>query len=406
MQKPQDIFLSEYDYSLPEERIAKYPLARRDASKLLLFRGGEISSSTFDQLPRFLPDDTLLICNNTRVIQARLHFHKESGAIIEIFCLEPLDPCDYLLSFQTTGCCVWHCLVGNLRRWKAGRLSRTLQVEGKEVTLQVERRNPVPGETQEIVFRWDGEGVTFASLLEVFGELPIPPYLNRATEESDKITYQTLYSHIEGSVAAPTAGLHFTPEVFTALQERGIPCQELTLHVGAGTFKPVKSETIAGHEMHTEYLSVPRDLLALLAVTPRRVVAVGTTSVRTLESLYYMGCTVLQNPEATPAQLVVEQWRPYEEGPDISVGEALSALVAYLDCHNLDRLVSATRMIIVPGFRWRIVQGLITNFHQPRSTLLLLVSSFVKGRWREIYEYALANGFRFLSYGDSSLLLP
>ena len=406
MQKPQDIRIDEYDYPLPDERIAKYPLARRDASKLLLYKNGQISESTFCHLPELLPDDSLLVCNNTRVIQARLHFRKETGALIEIFCLEPLDPCDYLMSFQTTGGCVWRCLVGNLRKWKTGRLSRTLSVEGREVTLHAERQDHTDSETHEIRFSWDNEGITFASLLEAFGELPIPPYLNRATEESDKETYQTVYSHVEGSVAAPTAGLHFTPEVFAALQEKGIPRLELTLHVGAGTFKPVKNQTIAGHEMHTEYISVSRETLSALASSTRRIIAVGTTSVRTLESLYYMGRTLVHNPEATADHLVVEQWQPYDGTPDVSPREALLALIDYLDRRSLDRLVSATRIIIVPGYRWHIVQGLITNFHQPRSTLLLLVSALIGDRWHEVYDYALAHDFRFLSYGDSSLLLP
>ena len=406
MQKPQDIRIDEYDYPLPDERIAKYPLARRDASKLLLYKNGQISESTFCHLPELLPDGSLLVCNNTRVIQARLHFRKETGALIEIFCLEPLDPCDYLMSFQTTGDCVWRCLVGNLRKWKTGRLSRTLSVEGREVTLHAERQDHTDSETHEIRFSWDNEGITFASLLEAFGELPIPPYLNRATEESDKETYQTVYSHVEGSVAAPTAGLHFTPEVFAALQEKGIPRLELTLHVGAGTFKPVKSQTIAGHEMHTEYISVSRETLSALASSTRRIIAVGTTSVRTLESLYYMGRTLVHNPEATADRLVVEQWQPYDGTPDVSPREALLALIDYLDRRSLDRFVSATRIIIVPGYRWHIVQGLITNFHQPRSTLLLLVSALIGDRWHEVYDYALVHDFRFLSYGDSSLLLP
>ena len=406
MQKPQDIRIDDYDYPLPDERIAKYPLARRDASKLLLYRAGEVSESTFDRLPDWLPADSLLVCNNTRVTQARLHFRKETGALIEIFCLEPLDPCDYLMSFQTTGRCVWRCLVGNLRKWKQGRLSRTLQVEGRDITLCAERLDCTDSETHEIAFTWDDSGITFASLLEAFGELPIPPYLNRESEESDKVTYQTVYSRIEGSVAAPTAGLHFTPEVFAALQEKGIPRLELTLHVGAGTFKPVKSDTIAGHAMHTEYISVSRETLVALASTSRRVIAVGTTSVRTLESLYYMGRTLVQHPDATAERLIVEQWQPYDGTPDIPARDALLALVDYLDRNRLDRLVSATRIIIVPGYRWHIVQGLITNFHQPRSTLLLLVSALIGDRWHEVYDYALAHDFRFLSYGDSSLLLP
>ena len=406
MQNPQNIRIDEYDYPLPDERIAKFPLSRRDTSKLLIYRQGEISESKFDQLPEILPADTLLVCNNTRVIQARLHFRKSTGALIEIFCLEPLSPHDYLMSFQSTERCVWSCLVGNLSKWKQGALHRTLNIDGQEVTLTVERGNTHGSNAHEITFTWDNSGITFASLLEAFGELPIPPYLNRETEESDKETYQTVYSRIEGSVAAPTAGLHFTPEVFAALEKRDIPRKELTLHVGAGTFKPVKSETIADHEMHTEYISVSLDLLETLATTERHIIAVGTTSVRTLESLYYIGCKLIQNPTASPDDLTVEQWQPYNEALEISSREALQAIIGYLRKNSLDRLVSATRIIIVPGYKFHIVQGLITNFHQPHSTLLLLVSAFLNGDWRKIYDYALSHDFRFLSYGDSSLLLP
>ena len=406
MQNPKDIRIDDYDYPLPDERIAKFPVARRDTSKLLLYRNGEIAESTFRSLADYLPDDTLLVCNNTRVIQARLHFRKPTGALIEIFCLEPLSPCDYLSVFQTTGRCLWSCLVGNLSKWKQGALVRTLTIDGREVTLTAERGAAHGSQAHEIIFSWDDAETTFAALLESFGELPIPPYLHREAEESDKTTYQTVYSRIEGSVAAPTAGLHFTPEVFDALQKRGIPRLELTLHVGAGTFKPVKSETIADHEMHLEYISVPRDTLRTLAAADRRIVAVGTTSVRTLESLYYIGCRLISSPDAAPEELVVAQWQPYEPAPDIPVREALQAIVDYLDRKRLDRLVSATRIIIVPGYRYRLVRGLITNFHQPRSTLLLLVSAFIGNDWRRVYDYALAHDFRFLSYGDSSLLLP
>lgn len=406
MQKTRDIRIEEFNYPLPDERIAKFPLSQRDRSKLLLYRSGSVSESEFFHLPDLLPENSLLVFNNTKVIQARLHFRKETGALIEIFCLEPLSPNDYLLSFQSNRECVWTCMVGNLKKWKSGTLSRTVIIEGKSVTLNADRLNAY-GNSFEIRFSWDNPQISFAALLDAVGELPIPPYLNRETEESDKETYQTVYSKVEGSVAAPTAGLHFTEDVLTALKEKCIPCLELTLHVGAGTFKPVKSETIEGHEMHTEFISVERSLIVSLAETDRRIIAVGTTSVRTLESLYYIGRTLEYNPDAVPEELKVGQWQPYDDTvAEIDYRKALRNIVDYLDRKGLSRLVTATQIIIAPGYTFKIVRGMITNFHQPQSTLLLLVSAFVDGRWREIYDYALSHDFRFLSYGDSSLLLP
>lgn len=405
MQKTEDIRIEDFNYPLPDERIAKYPLERRDASKLLIYKQGNIGERHFRDLPDCLPADSLLVFNNTKVIQARLHFRKSTGAQIEIFCLEPLVPHDYQLSFQSAGSCSWLCLVGNLKKWKEGELSRTVDVEGRQVVLTV-RRGAAHGNAHEIIFSWDNRDVAFAALLDAAGELPIPPYLNRETQESDKETYQTVYSKIEGSVAAPTAGLHFTPEVLAALSARGIPRLELTLHVGAGTFKPVKSETLEGHEMHTEYISVDRSVIETLAHTDRRVVAVGTTSVRTLESLYYIGRMLEHCPDPSPEMLHVGQWQPYREADEISTPKALENIFAYLDRQGAARLVASTQIMIAPGYRYRVVRGIVTNFHQPQSTLLLLVSAFVDGRWHEIYDYALAHDFRFLSYGDSSLLLP
>ena len=406
MQKTRDIRIEEFNYPLPDERIAKFPLSQRDRSKLLLYRSGSVSESEFFHLPDLLPENSLLVFNNTKVIQARLHFRKETGALIEIFCLEPLSPNDYLLSFQSNRECVWTCMVGNLKKWKSGTLSRTVIIEGKSVTLNADRLNAY-GNSFEIRFSWDNPQISFAALLDAVGELPIPPYLNRETEESDKETYQTVYSKVEGSVAAPTAGLHFTEDVLAALKEKCIPYLELTLHVGAGTFKPVKSETIEGHEMHTEFISVERSLIVSLAETDRRIIAVGTTSVRTLESLYYIGRTLEYNPDAVPEELKVGQWQPYDDTvAEIDYRKALRNIVDYLDRKGLSRLVTATQIIIAPGYTFKIVRGMITNFHQPQSTLLLLVSAFVDGRWREIYDYALSHDFRFLSYGDSSLLLP
>jgi S-adenosylmethionine:tRNA ribosyltransferase-isomerase len=404
MKNIQDIAIAEYDYPLPDERIAKYPLAQRDTSKLLIYNKGSISENVFSALPSYIPAESLMVFNNTKVIQARMRFRKETGAQIEVFCLEPETPNDYLLIFQQTSECVWRCLVGNSNRWKSGVLSQVINVAGKDVTLSVERIGGAAS-VNKVRFFWDG-GVSFAELLDAAGELPIPPYLNRKTEESDKSTYQTVYSKIKGSVAAPTAGLHFTPEVLDALTANGVEREEVTLHVGAGTFKPVKSELIADHEMHEEYIEVRKELLEKLIVAHGNVVAVGTTSVRTLESLYFLGEFVAENPDAEIDNLHVGQWTPYNREHILSATEALQALVDWLERNGLDRLHSHTQIMIAPGYEYRIVKAIVTNFHQPKSTLLLLVSAFLKGDWRKIYDYALSHDFRFLSYGDSSLLIP
>lgn len=407
-QDPKRIHISEFNYPLPDERIAKFPLPVRDQSKLLLYRHGEVSEDIFTSLPEYLPSGSLMIFNNTKVIQARLHFRKETGALIEVFCLEPIQPNDYVLNFQQTEHAAWLCMIGNLKKWKEGILKREMTVKGKSITLTAER-GECHGTSHWVDFRWDNNEVTFADILEVFGELPIPPYLNRETQESDKETYQTIYSKIKGSVAAPTAGLHFTPRVLDALRDKGVDLEELTLHVGAGTFKPVKSEEIEGHEMHTEYISVSRATLEKLIVHEGKAVAVGTTSVRTLESLYHIGISLLKNPDATEDELHVKQWQPYEMTPEedkTPAVDALQAIVDYLDRHGMETLHTSTQIIIAPGYDYRIVKAMVTNFHQPQSTLLLLVSAFVKGNWRKIYDYALSHDFRFLSYGDSSLLIP
>ena len=404
-QDPRHIRISDYNYPLPDERIAKFPLAERDQSKLLVYKKGVVAQDCFTSLPSLLPKGPLIVFNNTKVIQARLHFRKETGALIEVFCLEPILPNDYALNFQQTEHSAWLCMVGNLKKWKGEALKREMVVKGETITLTAER-GECRGTSHWIDFRWDNPNITFADILEVFGELPIPPYLNRETQESDKQTYQTVYSKIKGSVAAPTAGLHFTPRVLDALQEVGIEKDEVTLHVGAGTFKPVKSEEIEGHEMHTEYISVNRSTIEKLIAHGGEAIAVGTTSVRTLESLYHMGAALIQHGELTEEQLHVTQWQPYQE--DIvwpSTVDALQALLSHLDKHHLEALHSSTQIIIVPGYEYRVVKAIVTNFHQPQSTLLLLVSAFVKGDWRTIYDYALANDFRFLSYGDSSLLI-
>lgn len=403
--KTQQIRIEDFNYSLPDERIAKFPLPRRDESKLLLYRNGEIGESIFKQITDYLPEGALMVFNNTRVIQARLLFQKETGARIEIFCLEPVEPHDYALVFQQTERCSWTCLVGNLKKWKEGLLSKTVVINGSSVILKAEKKQTC-GDSHLIEFTWDNADYTFADLLDAAGVLPIPPYLHRETEKSDLQTYQTVYSKIKGSVAAPTAGLHFTPEVLADLDSKGFGREELTLHVGAGTFKPVKSDTIEGHEMHTEFISVRRSSIQHIKDNLGKIIAVGTTSVRTLESLYYMGVTLASNPEATAEELVVRQWMPYDEANNqLTAAESFQNILDYLDKHQADKLVTATQIIIAPGYEFKVVKGIVTNFHQPKSTLILLISAFVKGRWKPIYEYALTHDFRFLSYGDSSLLL-
>lgn len=400
------IRIEDYDYPLPDDRIAKFPLPVRDASKLLVYRHGQVSEDHFTSLPDYIPEGSLMVFNNTKVIQARLHFRKETGALIEVFCLEPLEPSDYALAFQRTGRCAWLCMVGNLKKWKEGTLVRDVTVRGIPVRLTA-TRGEARGTSHRVDFTWDNESLTFADVLEAVGELPIPPYLNRPTEERDKETYQTVYSKIKGSVAAPTAGLHFTERVLTALRQKGVDLEELTLHVGAGTFKPVKSEEIADHEMHTEYISVSRTTIDKLLAHGCRATAVGTTSVRTLESLYYIGIHIYNNPDASQEELHVSQWEPYDTHSLLSTEESLRCIRDYMERHALDALHASTQIIIAPGYRYRLVERMVTNFHQPKSTLLLLVSAFVgEGHWRDIYSFALSHGFRFLSYGDSSLLIP
>ncbi|MCQ2213408.1 MAG: S-adenosylmethionine:tRNA ribosyltransferase-isomerase [Bacteroidaceae bacterium] len=435
MNNPKQIHISDYNYPLPDERIAKFPLAERDSSKLLVYNHGEVSEDTFTSLPNYLPKGALMIFNNTKVIQARLHFRKAQvqetvqGALIEVFCLEPALPNDYQLNFSTRGSVQWYCLVGNLKKWKEGKLYRIIDMpDGSKIELSCERKG-IHGTSHIIEFAWEsvstdslpnGEGrggalYTWAEILDAIGELPIPPYLNRETQESDKKTYQTVYSKIKGSVAAPTAGLHFTERVLKALDEAGVEREELTLHVGAGTFKPVKSEDIGGHDMHTEHIAVRRQTIEKLIAHNGEAIAVGTTSVRTLESLYYMGILseklkvksekseYVETGDAE--ELHIPQWMPYET-ESIPTIDALKSLLDYMDRHGLDVLQSSTQIIIAPSYEYHIVKRMVTNFHQPQSTLLLLVSAFVKGDWHKIYDYALAHDFRFLSYGDSSLLIP
>lgn len=402
--RPQDIAIEAYDYPLPDERIAKYPVAPRHTSKLLLWREGRLWHETFRDLPRHLPEGALLVYNNTRVIRARLRFQKATGASIEIFCLEPHTPADYAQNFATTTSSTWHCLVGNAKKWKNDEpLHLALTCGGQAITLTAQRGTTI-GTSTLITFTWTGSR-SWAEVIEAAGELPIPPYLHRNTEASDLDTYQTVYAKIKGSVAAPTAGLHFTDEVFADLDARGIEREEITLHVGAGTFKPVKADHIGDHEMHAEWIAVSLHTIKRLLAHEGQCVAVGTTSVRTLESLYYIGSKVAHNPAIDEAELAVQQWEPYApEANTLTTTEALTALATYMEAHHIEVLHTSTQIIIAPGYHFHIVKHIITNFHQPKSTLLLLVSAFLGGEWRRAYDYALANDFRFLSYGDSSLL--
>ncbi len=426
MISPKSIHIQDYNYPLPDERIAKFPLSERDSSKLLIYNHGEVSEDVFTSIPNYLPKGALMVFNNTKVIQARLHFRKSQvqegvqGALIEVFCLEPAMPNDYQLNFSEKGRVQWYCLVGNLKKWKSGKLYRDINMpNGEVITLACERMGE-HGTSHVVEFTWDGD-YSWAEILDAVGELPIPPYLNRDTQESDKKTYQTVYSKIKGSVAAPTAGLHFTEKVLKAIDEAGVEREEVTLHVGAGTFKPVKSEDIGGHDMHTEHIAVRRQTIEKLLAHNGEAIAVGTTSVRTLESLYYMGVlsekliVKSEKSELLDAEeLHIEQWMPYEyaekcekEGKSLmTTVEALQSLLDYMKVHNMDVLHSSTQIIIAPGYDYHIVKRIVTNFHQPQSTLLLLVSAFVKGDWHKIYDYALAHDFRFLSYGDSSILIP
>jgi len=405
LEKVTGISISDYAYDLSDDKIAKYPLDERDKSKLLVWKDCQIQDAQFGNLTEFLPSNSLLIFNNTKVIRARLHFQKETGAKIEIFCLDPVDPADYQISFQTIQSCVWKCMIGNQKKWKGEPLRKIISIDNTEIELCAEQTDPENNKSL-IRFSWNNPAFEFSRIIEHAGSLPIPPYLNRETEQSDLERYQTVYSKIKGSVAAPTAGLHFTEKVFSHLTEDGHEFAELTLHVGAGTFQPVKSETISGHEMHSEHLYINRDFLKKLIYHSGKKIAVGTTSVRTLESLYWLGLQAHQNPNINIADLKISQWEAYQsEEPQISSIDALKALVDLLDRHQTDYLSASTKIIIAPGYQFRIVDGLITNFHQPQSTLLLLISAYLGGEWHTIYNHALANDYRFLSYGDSNLYL-
>ncbi len=400
MQTTPNIKISEFDYHLPDEQIAKYPLSKRHLSKLLVYKDSQIQDFKFDAISEILPKNTRLIFNNTKVIQARLIFHKETGAKIEIFCLEPYQPAEYVQSFESKQSCQWTCMVGNSKKWKSGTLHQEINIENQKFVFKatrIESENP-----NLIEFSWDNPQYSFSEILEQLGELPIPPYLNRKTEESDLERYQTVYSKIKGSVAAPTAGLHFTPEVLDTLKQQGTELEEITLHVGAGTFKPVKSEDISHHEMHTEHFLVQKSSLKHL-LDERKNIPVGTTSVRTLESLFWLAIKIKEQPNLT--HLHVNQWEPYQQESSLSKNEALQILIDFLDAKKLDFIEASTNIMIVPGYKFRFSDAIVTNFHQPKSTLLLLISAFVGKQWKDIYQHALSKEYRFLSYGDSSLLI-
>ena len=398
----RNIAIEAYDYPLPEERIAKYPLAERDASKLLVMKGDTIQASQFKHIGEFLPSKALLVFNETKVIRARLQFQKATGSHIEVFCLEPDD--DYQIAFSSTSPVRWKCLVGNSKRWRDGILQMPLNVNGAEVILTAERiaRND---QYSEIEFSWAPKELPFATILEAAGEIPLPPYLNRDADPEDRDRYQTVFARYDGSVAAPTAGLHFTKPLLEQLCSQGFELDEVTLHVGAGTFRPVATATIGEHAMHSETIIVRRSLIEnLIHHLGSAIIPVGTTSTRTLESLYWIGM-MLHEQGLEINNLHVEQWYPYEHHPELSTAQALQLVLDYLDKHHLSRLEASTALMIAPSYTMKVITGLITNFHQPKSTLLLLVSALVGDRWKEAYRFALDNGFRFLSYGDSCLFL-
>ena len=398
----QNIKITDFTYELPDERIARYPLSERDQSKLLVWENGNISESRFLNIPDFLPENAMLVFNNTRVIHARLFFKKETGALIEIFCLEPQDPADYQVAFHEKEKVTWKCLIGNAKKWKDGTLLKAIEIQGKTTEIRAQKIAQ-EGNSFLIELSWTG-GFSFAEVIEQAGVLPIPPYLNRETEESDEETYQTVYAKIDGSVAAPTAGLHFTGNVLDKLIQKNISTHEITLHVGAGTFRPVQSETLEGHAMHREKVIIAKKVLEEFLTGTRKIIAVGTTSVRSLESLYWLGLQ-LENGKQFSSLPEISQWEPYENQPKITVQKALENLLNYLEKTGRDSLQFSTQIIIVPGYSFKLIDGLITNFHQPQSTLLLLISAFLGKEWKNVYDYALSNQFRFLSYGDSNLYL-
>ena len=402
MNSYKDIKISNFTYDLPDERIAKYPLSERDKSKLLVCKNGLVEEKLFKNCAEYLPENSQLVFNNTRVIHARLFFRKETGAKIEIFCLEPVEPADYQIAFQERERVIWKCMVGNSKKWKAGILKREVEIDGAKIVIQAEKKEQVEN-TFHIEFSWD-KPIHFAEIIEHTGTLPIPPYLNRETEEADEETYQTVYAKIDGSVAAPTAGLHFTDNIFSQLSDKNISTKEITLHVGAGTFQPVKSETISGHNMHHESVIIPKTIIDGFIENPDKIIAVGTTSVRSLESLYWLGLQLESNSFNLNKPEVL-QWEPYGDEIKISTKKALQNIVDYLDKTNRTAIQFSTQIIILPGYNFKIISGMFTNFHQPQSTLLLLISACLGNNLKKVYDFSLAKDFRFFSYCYSNLYL-
>ena len=398
-----DIDLSEYNYDLPSEKIAQYPLSERDGSKVLVYRNGNITEDSFSNLDEHIPSGSLLVFNNTKVIKARLIFNKDSGARVEILCLEPALPAEYTSSLNSRDVVEWRCMIGNLKKWKSGTIRTGFKWNNNDCELIAQRLNR-EGDEERIRFSWNCASATFAQVLEAAGHTPLPPYIGRPDEEEDNYSYQTIYSMIQGSVAAPTAGLHFTRNLLDKLYRNGIMSAELTLHVSAGTFQPIKSDNILHHLMHSEHFFVTDDTIEVLLKNPDSIVAVGTTSVRTLESLYWLGVKLLRNPEIEHRELFLDQWEAYSLPDSIPSSQSLEALLSWMYKYKVRTLHAPTRILIVPGYIFRMINGLITNFHLPGSTLLLLISAWVGTDWKKIYNYALNNNFRFLSYGDGSLL--
>jgi S-adenosylmethionine:tRNA ribosyltransferase-isomerase len=401
--KINNIDLKEYNYDLPPDRIAQYPAAERDLSQLLVYKESLISMDIFRNINQYLPLDSLLIFNNTRVIRARLLFRKETGAVIEVLCLEPMLPQEYELSFGSREPVEWKCIIGNLKKWKSGMIKTSFIFNGKLYDL-VAKRVQQEADAWRIRFEWSSSGLSFGEVIDLAGQLPLPPYIERDAEPDDLNRYQTFYSCIKGSVAAPTAGLHFTREMVKRLEVSGITIAEITLHAGAGTFKPVKSESISEHEMHCEHFSVTKETIEMVREYQGKIIAVGTTSVRTLESLYWLGVKIRKNPSIIINELSVGQWDAYESDGNLSAVESIETILKFMTTNDLSVMHAATRIMIIPGYEFRMIKGIITNFHQPLSTLLLLISAWVKEDWKKIYRYALENDFRFLSYGDCSLL--
>jgi S-adenosylmethionine:tRNA ribosyltransferase-isomerase len=400
----EDINLDDYDYDLPDDRIAQYPVKERDMSQLLIYKEKRLAKDIFRNINKYLPEDSVLVFNNTKVIRARILFRKSTGGVIEILCLEPLLPFEYELSFASEGPVEWKCIIGNLKKWKNGILTTTFNYNDQKYELTAERICP-EGEAWRIRFNWNCKVISFGEIIELIGHIPLPPYINREDEEVDINRYQTVYSSIKGSVAAPTAGLHFTKSVLKRFKEKGIRSVEVTLHVGAGTFQPIKARNISDHEMHCEHFYINEKEIESLLENQGKIIAVGTTSVRTIESLYWLGVKVINNMSANTDNLFLGQWEPYYLESAITVKESFEALLNIIRERKSQSLTASTSIMIIPGYKFRVINGMITNFHQPHSTLLLLISAWIGESWKEVYRYAIENNFRFLSYGDSSLLM-